>query len=91
MSETTIDAASRELYEEVGMKVGTTQGLVVVGDLPQSDAFAYAAGGWLAKKGLAGQRLEFCLFHLPTGDDPTPYCDLGGACRFAIRYVVEVT
>jgi len=78
MGESMVEAASRELYEEVGMRMGTTQGLSVVGDLPTHDDFCYAAGGWLAKKGLAGQRLEFCMFHLATADDPTPYCDLSG-------------
>eukprot|EP00227_Mantoniella_beaufortii_P001847 CAMPEP_0197605804 /NCGR_PEP_ID=MMETSP1326-20131121/43810_1 /TAXON_ID=1155430 /ORGANISM="Genus nov. species nov., Strain RCC2288" /LENGTH=222 /DNA_ID=CAMNT_0043173649 /DNA_START=54 /DNA_END=722 /DNA_ORIENTATION=+ len=78
IDESTVEAASRELYEEVGMKVGETRGLAVVGDIPPHDDFCYAAGGWLAKKGLAGQRLEFCLFHLPTADDPTPYCNLNG-------------
>ena len=38
------------LVEDLGVKVGTTEGLSVVGDLPPDDDFCYAAGGWLAKK-----------------------------------------
>jgi len=45
MGESMVEAASRELYEEVGMRMGTTQGLSVVGDLPTHDDFCYAAGG----------------------------------------------
>jgi hypothetical protein len=38
----------------VGMKVGLTRGLGVVGDLPADDAFCYAAGG----KGAGRERGE---------------------------------
>ena len=46
--------------------------------MPADENCCYAAGGWLAEKGLAGQRLEFTLFHLATTDDPTPLCNLEG-------------
>lgn len=71
-------AATRELYEEVGMRPGDTAGLSLVAEVPADENFCYAAGGWLAEKGLAGQRLEFTLFHLATTDDPTPLCNLEG-------------
>ena len=77
--ESTVEAATRELFEEVGMRVGHTPGLRVVGELPNDDAFCYAAGGWLTTAGLAGQRLAFCLFHLATDDaNVSQWCDLGG-------------
>lgn len=60
------------------MRVGTTPGLAEVASIPADDTFCYAAGGWLAKKGLAGQRLEFTLFHLPTDEDPGKFCNLDG-------------
>ena len=71
-------AATRELYEEVGMKPGATHGLALVAEVPPDESFCYAAGGWLAAKGLAGQRLEFTLFHLDTTADPSPLCVLEG-------------
>lgn len=73
-------AAVRELYEEVGMRVGETSGLELVRSLPcePSHAFCYPAGGWLAKQGLAGQRLEFTLFHLATTEDPSGFVNLSG-------------
>jgi|TARA_B110000977_G_scaffold167921_1_gene216803 putative (di)nucleoside polyphosphate hydrolase len=79
IDETTDAAAVRELYEEVGMKVGV-DGLEFVATVPcePSAAFCYEAGGWLAGQGLAGQRLEFTLFHLPTVDDANEFVDLKG-------------
>ena len=73
-------AAVRELYEEVGMRVGETSGLELVRSLPcePSRAFCYPAGGWLAEQGLAGQRLEFTLFHLATTEDPSGFVNLSG-------------
>ena len=60
------------------MRPGDTAGLSLVAEVPADENFCYAAGGWLAEKGLAGQRLEFTLFHLATTDDPTPLCNLEG-------------
>lgn len=73
-------AAVRELYEEVGMRVGETSGLELVRSLPcePSRSFCYPAGGWLAEQGLAGQRLEFTLFHLATTEDPSGFVNLSG-------------
>ena len=73
-------AAVRELYEEVGMRVGETSGLELVRSLPcePSRLFCYPAGGWLAEQGLAGQRLEFTLFHLATTEDPSGFVNLSG-------------
>lgn len=58
------DAASRELYEETGIMVGKDGVVELVGALPEDDGYAYRVDGasWLADRGLAGQRLEFCLF-----------------------------
>ena len=98
--ETTREAATRELFEETGIRAvmddcttsATTSsstkgedhtGIVrVIGELPKDDGYCYKVEGenWLAKRGLAGQRLEFCLFHWRTTDDPMshPSVDLGG-------------
>eukprot|EP00982_Pelagococcus_subviridis_P007802 30735-Pelagococcus_subviridis.AAC.8 len=79
VTETAEAAATRELYEEIGVRVGdAATGLRFVASIPPSDEYCYLAGGWLAKKGLAGQRLEFSLFHLPTTEDPAAFCDLRG-------------
>ena len=79
MTETAEAAATRELYEEIGVRVwDAATGLRFVASIPPSDEYCYLAGGWLAKKGLAGQRLEFSLFHLPTTEDPAAFCDLRG-------------
>jgi len=63
------------------MRVGETSGLEMVRSLPcePSRAFVYPVdGGWLAEKGLAGQRLEFTLFHLPTSEDASGFVTLSG-------------
>lgn len=60
MNESTEEAAARELYEEIGMKVGLTDGLGVVGALPPDDAFAYAAGGG----GMSHVFARLCFFAL---------------------------
>ena len=80
MNEDASVAAVRELYEEVGMRVGETSGLELVRSLPcePSRLFCYPAGGWLAEQGLACQRLEFTLFHLATTEDPSGFVNLSG-------------
>ena len=80
MDEDASAAAVRELYEEVGMRVGETPGLEMVRAVPcePSRLFCYPAGGWLAEQGLAGQRLEFTLFHLPTTEDASGFVNLSG-------------
>lgn len=80
VGESAREAATRELFEEVGVRVGESPAsLAFVAELPVSDAFCYPAGGWLAECGLAGQRLEFTLFHVPEfREDPTGMCDLMG-------------
>ena len=90
--ETVEAAATRELFEETGVRAATGEddgdvGLVrLVGALPEDDGYCYRVdeSTWLAKRGLAGQRLEFCLFHWPGADgvssDPTrhPAVNLAG-------------
>ena len=85
--ETTREAATRELFEETGIRAMNDAqddaGIVrVIGELPKDDGYCYKVEGenWLTKRGLAGQRLEFCLFHWRTVDDPMshPGVDLGG-------------
>ena len=43
-------------FGDLAPKVGTTEGLGVVGDLPPDDDFCYIAGGWLAKKAGGGEK-----------------------------------
>jgi len=92
--ETVEAAATRELFEETGVRASTDDaddddddGLVrLVGALPEDDGYCYRVdeNTWLAQRGLAGQRLEFCLFHWPGDDgvsgDPTlhPAVNLAG-------------
>jgi len=85
------DAAARELFEETGVRAmdattPSSSGVVrLIGALPESDGYCYRVeeNTWLAERGLAGQRLEFALFHWPGVDcdaDPTthPAVNLAG-------------
>jgi len=85
--ETTREAATRELFEETGVRTfeeDASRGVVrVIGELPKDDGYCYKVEGesWLSKRGLAGQRLEFCVFHWSGArDDPMEHecVDLGG-------------
>lgn len=85
-------AASRELFEETGLRSiedDAERGVVsLVGALPEDDGYCYRVDppSWLTDRGLAGQRLEFVLFRwLPAEDadaesDPTshPAVNLAG-------------
>ena len=81
--ETTAEAATRELYEETGISLDSAKNknniqVELVTVLENDDAYAYSAGGWLEKKGLAGQRLEFAVFRCKTSVDPMEFVNLGG-------------
>jgi len=81
--ETTAEAATRELYEETGISLDSSKNkknieVELVAVLENDDAYAYSAGGWLEKKGLAGQRLEFAVFRCKTSVDPMEFVNLEG-------------
>ena len=81
--ETTAEAATRELYEETGISLDSAKNknniqVELVTVLENDDAYAYSAGGWLEKKGLAGQRLEFAVFRCKTSIDPMEFVNLEG-------------
>ncbi len=81
--ETTAEAATRELYEETGISLDSAKNknniqVELVAVLENDDAYAYSAGGWLEKKGLAGQRLEFAVFRCKTSVDPMEFVNLEG-------------
>lgn len=81
--ETTAEAATRELYEETGISLDSSKNkknieVELVAVLENDDAYAYSAGGWLEKKGLAGQRLEFAVFRCKTSADPMEFVNLEG-------------
>ena len=52
--ETVLEAAAREAFEEVGLKVG--EHIVPIAAMDDEQAVRYAAGGWLAQEGYAGQQ-----------------------------------
>ena len=59
--ETLEQAAARELYEEMGLK------LEPCFSAPRSDDSLYSVdGGWLKQNGFAGQHLGFTAFHAPS-------------------------
>jgi putative (di)nucleoside polyphosphate hydrolase len=69
-------AASRELFEETGLRSiedDPERGVVsLLGALPEDDGYCYRVDppSWLTDRGLAGQRLEFVLFRwLPAQDE----------------------
>ena len=77
------EAAVRELYEEMGLRVGQH----VVFEEPQPaemKPFRYNTQGtqsWLSKAGFSGQELHWTIFRIVDsgGDqDPTTICDLSG-------------
>lgn len=72
------DAAARELYEEVGLGGADGRSVVKVGELPQTDACCYEAGGWLKGAGYKGQCLAFSLFFLGDEGPLEELCDLNG-------------
>ena len=77
--ESVVEAASRELFEEMGVEDG--HHVEFVGEVPSdvSSELRYeVAGGWLKENGYAGQELRFVLFrtvsaglegHTPTGNN----------------------
>lgn len=79
-AETVLEAATREAFEECGLRVG--KHIVPLGVMQDdSEAVRYEAGGWLAKEGFAGQQLHWAIYGCcdPVGDtDPSSMVDLGG-------------
>jgi len=72
--ETPMDAAKREMYEEVGLSV---PGGAVVEVCTIEDAMLYNVdGGWLKKEGYCGQAMYFSLFYYP--GEGLPPVNLGG-------------
>ena len=77
--ESVVEAASRELFEEMGVEDG--HHVEFVGEVPSdvsSELRDEVAGGWLKENGYAGQELRFVLFrtvsaglegHTPTGNN----------------------
>lgn len=77
--ETALEAASREAFEEVGLRVGVD--IVPIAAMSDDAAVKYEAGGWLKQAGFAGQQLHWVLFACcnAVGDvDAAAMCDLGG-------------
>jgi putative (di)nucleoside polyphosphate hydrolase len=81
------EACTRELYEEMGLEVGTHV-MVDSSSFPKQDepenAVRYRTSGtsiWLTKAGFTGQELYWTVFRCmdACGDqDPIPMCDLSG-------------
>ena len=79
-SETVMQAASREAFEECGLRCGEHIQPVAAQE-DESLAVRYEAGGWLKEAGFAGQQLHWALFFVvdPTLDrDCASVCDLSG-------------
>ena len=77
--ESVLEAAAREAFEEVGLKIG--EAIAPVATMADDDAVQYEAGGWLKKEGFAGQQLHWALFVCcdPVCDSvPDLCCNLGG-------------
>ena len=58
--ETALEAASREAFEEVGLRIGVD--IVPIAAMSDDAAVKYEAGGWLKQAGFAGQQLHWVLF-----------------------------
>ena len=76
--ETESQAAARELFEEVGVKVGDNNIRHLLEIEPDSSCFYRCPGSWMEKLGFVGQRLTFVAFHIPTREPPTSFCNLKG-------------
>jgi putative (di)nucleoside polyphosphate hydrolase len=77
--ESALEAAAREAFEEVGLRVGVH--IVPIAIMSDEAAVKYEAGGWLKKEGFAGQALHWALFGCcdAVGDaDAAAMCDLSG-------------
>ncbi|KAK3284591.1 hypothetical protein CYMTET_7760 [Cymbomonas tetramitiformis] len=71
--ETPVQAAWREMHEEVGI---TESQVVLVETIEESMTYD-VNGGWLAKEGFAGQRMFWTLFLLKDDvDNPADVCNL---------------
>uniref|UniRef100_A0A7S2EIG7 Nudix hydrolase domain-containing protein n=1 Tax=Trieres chinensis TaxID=1514140 RepID=A0A7S2EIG7_TRICV len=89
-SETVMEAAGRELYEEMGLVVGQhvepVPELCGTGDYGEGGVMPVryptaGTGSWLEKNGYAGQELRWAVFRCIDDDlmeDPSNVCDLGG-------------
>ena len=84
-AETTVQAAIRELYEEVGIVHGKHVLLEKPMDAEMTNIKCkYKTGGtgsWLEKEGFAGQELNWIIFRCADSDleiDPTLVCNLSG-------------
>jgi ADP-ribose pyrophosphatase YjhB (NUDIX family) len=58
LCETVAEAATREIYEEIGLIDG--KHLELIAEL--NEPLRYSASGWLANEGFAGQEFQFVLF-----------------------------
>lgn len=77
--ETLLEAASREAFEECGLRTG--EHIVPLAIMAVEDAVCYEAGGWLKRAGFAGQQLSWVLFsccHVLGDTDAARMCSLGG-------------
>mmetsp|Transcript_7418 Transcript_7418/g.24640 ORF Transcript_7418/g.24640 Transcript_7418/m.24640 type:complete len:178 (+) Transcript_7418:6-539(+) len=78
LGESPVDAAKRELFEEMGLEANKG-GLEFVAALEPDEQTAYDVDfGWLKEEGFAGQQLAFSLFYLPETGDPSRLCSLEG-------------
>jgi len=82
-AETVAEAATRELYEEMGLECG--KGVVLVEsactDVPAVRYDTSGTDSWLTKNGFQGQELHWSIFRCVSGlgdSDPSRMCDLSG-------------
>jgi putative (di)nucleoside polyphosphate hydrolase len=83
--ESIVDAASRELYEEVGLVMGRHVVLEGAGcgdgTIVKCRYETEGTGGWLEREGYAGQELHWVVFRSASSIldvDPSVVCDLSG-------------
>ena len=83
MGESAIDAAIRELYEEVGLEVGKH----VIHDAEADSVMikckyeTEGTGSWLEKEGFAGQELNWVVFRCTDSEleqNPSLVCNMSG-------------
>lgn len=85
-SESVMDAAIRELYEEVGLEKGKHVLLEKMGDESNNSSIkcrykTEGTGSWLEKAGFVGQELNWVVFRCANSDlekDPSRVCNLTG-------------
>jgi len=76
-SETPSEAAKRELYEEMGLRVG--EEVQEVGCLDEQIKYDVPPGTWLQKEGFVGQEMFWTLYYYPGQDlPPVDLSGLGG-------------